>query len=72
MNQYKHDPINDYAMPTMMAEKALKQLHQAALDKNYDDAIKYALEAATQCRSASAALWAMAEKEKRRDKAVVA
>lgn len=72
MNQYKHDPINDYAMPTMMAEKALKQLHQAALDKDYYAAIEYALEAATYCRSASAALWGMADKEKNRDKAVVA
>lgn len=62
--------INDYAMPTILAEKALKDLHNAALNKEFDKAIEFALEAALQCRSASAALWSMAEEEKRRDRQV--
>ncbi len=67
---YTPDMINDYAMPTMLAEKALKELHGAALNKDFDKAIEFALEAALYCRSASAALWAMAEEEKRRDRQV--
>tara|TARA_R110000823_G_C15718831_1_gene478419 strand:+ start:74 stop:247 length:174 start_codon:yes stop_codon:yes gene_type:complete len=35
----------DYAYPTMMAEKALKDLHLDMLDKKYDEACKQALEA---------------------------
>ena len=29
----------DYAHPTMMAEKALKDLHSAMLDRRYEEAI---------------------------------
>jgi len=35
----------DYAYPTMMAEKALKDLHLAMLDKKYDEACKQAIDA---------------------------
>jgi hypothetical protein len=35
----------DYAYPTMMAEKALKDLHLNMLDKKYDEACKQALDA---------------------------
>jgi hypothetical protein len=38
----------DYAYPTMMAEKALKELHEAMLMKRYEDAIDHALEAMDQ------------------------
>lgn len=31
----------DYAYPTMMAEKALKDLHNAMLDKDYANAIEH-------------------------------
>lgn len=62
--------IIDYAMPTMLAEKALRDLHNAALNKEFDKAIEFALEAAVQCRMASAALWAMDEEERRRDRQV--
>lgn len=62
--------INDYAYPAMMAEKALRELHNAALNKEFDKAIEFALEAALQCRSASAALWAMDQEEKKRDRSL--
>ena len=62
--------IIDYAMPTMMAEKALKGLHNAALNREFDKAIEFALEAAIQCRMASSALRGMAEEERRRDRQV--
>ena len=67
---YTQAMLNDYAMPTMLAEKALKELHQAALHRQFDKAIECALEAAMHCRSASAALWAMTEQEKKNDRAV--
>lgn len=67
---YTPQMINDYAMPTMLAERALKELHQAALSRDFNKAIEKALEAAVYCRSASAALWAMAEEEKKRDRQV--
>ena len=54
----------------MMAEKALKELHSAALNKDFEKAIEFALEAAVQCRTASAALWAMMEEENKRDRAM--
>lgn len=34
--------IVDYAYPCMMAEKALKQLHEAMLAKKYDEALEHA------------------------------
>lgn len=53
----------DYAYPTMMAEKALHDLHQAMLRRDYDSALGYALEAAAQCRLTSVCIRDMAEKE---------
>ena len=35
----------DYAYPTMMAEKALKDLHLSMLDRRYDEACKQAIDA---------------------------
>ena len=37
--------IVDYAYPCMMAEKALKDLHEAMLRKHYDAAIEHAMKA---------------------------
>jgi len=37
--------MKDYAYPTLMAEKCLKLLHQAVLDKRMDEAMKMAIEA---------------------------
>jgi hypothetical protein len=62
--------VIDYAMPTMMAEKALRDLHNAALNKEFDKAIEFALEAAVQCRMANAALRQMQKEERRRDRQV--
>lgn len=42
----------DYAMPTMMAEKALKDLHEAMLMKQYDKALEFALIAIAETRMA--------------------
>lgn len=41
--------LNDYAMPTMKAEEALKKLHWAFLDKRIGDAEQLAFEAMLQC-----------------------
>lgn len=41
--------IIDYAYPTMMAEKALKEVHQAMLEKNPELALKKALEGIQLC-----------------------
>jgi hypothetical protein len=62
--------IIDYAMPTMLAEKALKDLHNAALNGQFEKAIEFALEAAVQCRMANAALRQMQKEEIRRDRQV--
>jgi hypothetical protein len=35
--------IIDYAYPCMMTERAMKQLHDAMLDKRYDEAIQHGL-----------------------------
>ena len=58
--------IIDYAYPTMMAERALNELHRAMLKHDYNTAMEQALEAATQCRIISATLREMAEKERER------
>ncbi len=46
----------DYARPTMMAEKALKDLHNAMLDKRYEEAIEQAFQAIAETRQAIAAI----------------
>ena len=40
----------DYAYPCMMAEAALKKLHDAMLDRDYDTALEQALIAITETR----------------------
>ena len=44
--------IVDYAYPTMMAEKALKDLHNAALSNDFDLAMESALRAMAEARLA--------------------
>lgn len=39
------ETVVDYAYPCMMAEKALKELHQAMLNNDYDAALEHALAA---------------------------
>jgi hypothetical protein len=48
--------IVDYAMPTMKAEKALKDLHNAFLERRYGHAADMALEAIRQASMAYVAL----------------
>jgi len=40
-----NNSLVDYAYPCMMAEKALKELHNAMLERDYDTALERALEA---------------------------
>jgi hypothetical protein len=42
----------DYAMPCMNAERALKKLHDAMLDRDYDEALEQAKIALVECRLA--------------------
>jgi hypothetical protein len=44
--------VVDYAYPCMMAEKALKDLHNAMLDRKYDDALEAALVAMAEAKLA--------------------
>ena len=48
--------VIDYAYPCMMAEKALKDLHEAMLMKQYDAALKHAEEALVEVRLTAAAI----------------
>lgn len=48
--------IVDYAYPCMMAEKALKKLHEAMLMKRYTEALDQAEEAMYQVRMTAAAI----------------
>jgi hypothetical protein len=41
----KEDIVIDYAAPCMNAERALKDLHNAMLERNYEQAIEAALQA---------------------------
>ncbi len=44
------ETIVDYAYPCMMAEKALKDLHNAMLRNDYDAALEHALAAMTEAK----------------------
>lgn len=48
----KPQPLIDYAHPTMMAENALKELHDAMLMKRYEQAIEAGLKAIAETRIA--------------------
>lgn len=41
----KSEALIDYASPCMKAERALKNLHEAMLMRNYEEALKWAMEA---------------------------
>jgi hypothetical protein len=51
----------DYAYPTMMAEKALKELHAAVLARRYEDARQAALKCMVECRIAYQSIRVMEE-----------
>ena len=42
--------IIDYAYPCMMAEKALKDVHNSILKRDYDAALESAMQAVVECR----------------------
>jgi hypothetical protein len=42
----------DYAYPTMMAEKALKELHEAMLARKFESAKEAALRCMSECKIA--------------------
>ena len=42
--------VVDYAYPCMMAERALKNLHNAMLERNYEQALEQALVAITETK----------------------
>lgn len=44
------DVVVDYAYPCMMAEKALKNLHDAMLRNDYDAALEHALTAMAEAK----------------------
>lgn len=46
------DEIIDYARPTMLAERALKDMHNAVLERRYEEAKEYSLEAMAQVKLA--------------------
>ena len=56
--------LADYAYPTMMAEKALKALHDAALEKNWNEALQQALQTIRWTTEAHAALKMMQQQDK--------
>jgi hypothetical protein len=56
--------IVDYAMPCMMAEKALKQAHDAVLDNDLDAAIEHTLEAIVEARLMLSSLKVMKEAQR--------
>lgn len=61
----KDTTMIDYAMPTMMAEKALKDLHNAMLDGKYDAALEHALQAIVEAKLAYNAIIVMQENDPR-------
>ena len=55
--------IVDYAYPCMMAEKALKEAHEAVLKNNFDGAIEHTLQAIVEARLMLNSLKIMKEKQ---------
>lgn len=57
--------IVDYAYPCMMAEKALKDAHNAVLEHDLDKAMEHAMEAMVQTRLMLVSLKHMKEDERK-------
>ena len=53
----------DYAQPAMNAERALKELHWAAIENSIDEAIEHGLNALTEVRMTINALKHMKEQQ---------
>ena len=56
--------MDDYAMPTMIAENALKELHWAACKRDYDKALDESWKAMEACKDIYRALAKMKERDK--------
>ena len=54
--------LKDYAHPTIQAERALKELHDAVLDKNYEKALDKSRETAKYVWEIQEALYEMKAK----------
>ena len=59
------DPIIDYARPMMMAEKALKNAHDALLEKHTDEALGELMQAIVEVKLAMNCIKLMEEKNGR-------
>jgi hypothetical protein len=57
------DQIVDYAYPCMVAERTLKDVHNAVLRGNIDEAISLSMRATAECRLLTVALKEMKERE---------
>jgi len=53
----------DYAYPTMMAERSLRDLHNAMLENRHDDALMAGLNAIVEMRLAIAAIKDMKDRD---------
>jgi hypothetical protein len=62
-----NDNVIDYAYPTMMAERSLKELHDAMLENRPDDALLAGLNAIVEVRLALVAIKDMAERKRPED-----
>lgn len=58
------EEVVDYAYPAMMAERALKRVHDAALEKDFELAMDEAVNAMAQMRKLHTALCEMQDKQK--------
>jgi hypothetical protein len=58
--------IVDYAYPCMMAEKALKELHDKMLDRDYDTALDLAMKALVEVKMTYNSIKHMKEVENER------
>jgi hypothetical protein len=59
----KGELMVDYAYPCMMAERALKDAHDAMLDRGYDEAIEHTLKAMAEVKLMLNAIKEMKERE---------
>jgi hypothetical protein len=59
--------IVDYAYPAMMAEKALKDMHNAMLGNKFEEAMEYALQAIVEIRIARHSITHMKEQHDARN-----
>lgn len=64
--------MTDYSYPTMMAERSLKELHNAMLENRYDDAMMACLNTIVEVRLAVAAIKEMQRVEEERRQAIAA